>query len=457
VSRRNSDEPSSFEPGLDHLITALTTRGHPQELTGRDNALAAFRAASLPPFQFGAEAPPAATRSTRSVRSARRPRSRWQLIPVRLAAVTAAGFAAVFAGVTAAAYAQALPAQMQHIAHTVLAPLGVPNSQPQMRASGPASLPPSTAPAAASVGRQQPGASASPAAACPCPVTSTTTISRKAVTYAITLTAAKAQVRPDAFDEFTGKVSKAGQPAKDLRVRLLERVAGSPAWRVAATGVTGPKGEVKLRVRVPVSATFKLAVPDGRRSAPVAVTVGVPMTLKLSAGQPTDRLIVTAPAGAPGETVWLTVRKNGTWDNVTSLSLGPALRAAFTLPASTAGGHFYRARLADAGPGPHALSNALWVPKPHSGAKAIGGPTPSPSPSSSASGSPSPSATAPTGSPTSTAAPTPTVPAPSGQASSPAPASTAPTTPAPTTPAPTTPAPASTASASPAPTGTGPA
>ena len=108
-----SNEPGSREPGLDHLIKALTADGYPDELAGRDAALAAFRAAYGQPR--------------------RQPRfSPWLSGSRRLSTVAAAALVAGIAGVTAAAYAQALPAPVQHIAYSVLSPLGVPDNQPSM-------------------------------------------------------------------------------------------------------------------------------------------------------------------------------------------------------------------------------------------------------------------------------------------------------------------------------------
>jgi hypothetical protein len=422
VSRPNADEPGSFEPGLEHVIGALTARGYPSELAGRDRALAAFRASSQPDVSR------AAGRRTA-------PRRRFQLrlpgllAPVRLATVAVAGTAAVFAGLTAAAYAQVLPAPVQEIAHSVLAPLGVPNSQPEPREAGSPSAPTATATTRAAGGQPSAGGTGGAAGAvCPCPATSATRKTHPAGAYTLTLTASKAQVRAGGFDWFTGKVTAHGAAAKGVHVRLLERAAGTSGWTQAARGVTDARGRFSVWIRLRASAAFELAVPAGTRSAPVAVTVTRPaVRLRLSAGQPDDQLVVSAPGGAPGQIVSLAMLVNGTWENVASKPLGPLLHATFRLPVSTAGGHYYRAELAASGTRPSTLSNSLLVPRPHphTGAKSIGGPTSSPSPRPSASssvtatGSPAPTAApAPTASPAPTAALTPTAsPTPTGSAS----------------------------------------
>jgi hypothetical protein len=124
VSTARGGESSAFEPGLEHLIGALTASGHPDELAGRDAARAAFCAASQQPTTARSGwAWPASTWSAR-----RRGPIRIAL-PARLA-VAIAVVAAVFGGFAAAAAAQVLPAPVQRIADNVLAPLGVPVSRP---------------------------------------------------------------------------------------------------------------------------------------------------------------------------------------------------------------------------------------------------------------------------------------------------------------------------------------
>jgi hypothetical protein len=154
VSTARGGESSAFEPGLDHLIGALTASGHPHELAGRDAARAAFHAASQQPA-------PARPSRRESIRSAWRRRPVRVALPARLA-VAIAAIAAVLGGFTAAAAAQVLPAPVQQIAYNVLAPLGVPVSQPAPSHGQ------SSAPGSRSSG---PGPSASNGG-CPCPSTS---------------------------------------------------------------------------------------------------------------------------------------------------------------------------------------------------------------------------------------------------------------------------------------------
>jgi hypothetical protein len=143
VSTARGGESSAFEPGLEHVIGALTASGRPHELAGREAALAAFRAASRQPTP------------ARSARSARHRGPLRIALPARLA-VAAAAVIAVLGGLTAAAAAQVLPPQVQRIAYSVLTPLGVPVSQPTQSHADSGQPSPVTGPASGHGG-------------CPCP------------------------------------------------------------------------------------------------------------------------------------------------------------------------------------------------------------------------------------------------------------------------------------------------
>lgn len=232
------------KPDLDHLFAALTADGRPDELADRDAALAAFRAASLRDT---------ANRRTwlRGSTAFRRP---FTALPGRLA-VAAAGITVV-AGVTAAAYTQALPAPVQQVAHTVFAPLGVPNSQQQS-------------------GHPAPGTgSSSVIAAASGGTAAKTNTPRPGNAYLLTLTASRVRVQAGTVVEFTGRVTNRGRAAAGVRVRLVERIAGSTTWQLVAIGVTGPRGGFRLlSPPVTTTAVFRVAEPEGAYSAAVKVTV----------------------------------------------------------------------------------------------------------------------------------------------------------------------------------------
>jgi hypothetical protein len=237
------------EPGIDQLIGALTADGRPDELAGRDAALAAFRTAS----QHAATAPTI----VRGV-PFRRPLSGW--LPTRLAAITAAA-AVVIAGIVVAAYTHALPGPVQDAAHTVFAPLGVPGQQP----------PSGTAPdqgAAAITAATQPGN-------CPsCATVFKTPSPRSGNHYVVGLSGARVRVTGGVVAVLTGRVAEYGSPAAGVRVALVARTAASAQWRIVATGVTGPRGGFRF-VTPPLTANavFRVVAPDGAYSGPVRVAV----------------------------------------------------------------------------------------------------------------------------------------------------------------------------------------
>jgi hypothetical protein len=251
-------EPGSFEPGVDHLIAALTTRPHPHELSGRDAALAAFREASRSPARSARMWPPAL--SARLRRSAGPRRSVRILLPVRLA-VAAASVIAVLAGLTAAAAAQALPAPVQQIAYHVLAPLGV-VTQPKTPHPGAHSTVPHGRPspsAAVTVpGSPSPAASGPAARATPTPTGShparkaTTTVTRPV----LRLVALKVNDRL----VVVAPSDKAGDT-----VNLTELVGGT--WTTVASKPLGPKLRAFFLLPKTVAAghLFKAEIPQAKK------------------------------------------------------------------------------------------------------------------------------------------------------------------------------------------------
>ena len=178
-------------------------------------------------------------------------------LPGRLAALAAAGIIAV-AGLTAAAYAQALPGPMQQAAHTVFAPLGVPDSQQQPGH-------PAAETIATSGGKSRRAGDAS----------SRTPSPRPGDDYLLTLTASRVRVPAGAVVELGGRVTDRGRAAAGVPVRLFERLAGSATWKPVRTGVTGPRGGFRLlSPPLTTTAVFRVvAGPGNAHSAAVRVTV----------------------------------------------------------------------------------------------------------------------------------------------------------------------------------------
>ncbi len=314
-------EHGSREPGLDHLIRALTADGFPHELAGRDAALAAFRAASREKHRRPRFAPPRGLR-----------------MPTRLSTVAAALVAGV-TGVTAAAYAQALPAPVQHIAYSVLAPFGVPNSQGPV-SPAPSRAAPGSTPGSATTGGHH---TASPSPSSPHP---TPSASAAKAGSALVLTVGRVRLPAAETDAISGKLTHRGQPEAGVRVRLLEQVAGSPGWRQAGNGVTGPRGRVRFgALRITRNAVFRLAASGGAGSAQVSVTAIPRVQLWLVPGLTTDRLVAAARFGDPGDSVVLQRLSGGTWEAIATQTLGAAHRAIFDVPVTAAAGADYRAVL----------------------------------------------------------------------------------------------------------------
>lgn len=212
-------------PDLDQLIAALTADGRPEELAGRDAACASFH-----------------HERQRGMAAKAATRRRWPLPPrARLAAVGAA--VVVAAGVAAAAYTQALPGPAQRLAHTALAPLGVPD------------------------GQQHPGQRAS--------ITIASSASpRPGNGYRVNIAVSRARVPANATVAFTGRVTDRGGAAAHVRVRLFERVADSTTEELVATGVTGPRGGFRL-ITPPLRVTgvFRVVGPDAAHSTAIRVAV----------------------------------------------------------------------------------------------------------------------------------------------------------------------------------------
>jgi hypothetical protein len=298
VSTARGGEPSAFEPGLEHLIGALTASGHPHELAGRDAARAAFSAASRPPTTAKstrfAWARSVLARSTRT-RSARSRPIRLAL-PARLA-VSLAAVIAVLGGLTAAAAAQALPAQVQQIAYNVLSPLGVPVSQPthshHSQSASPGQPLPATGPAAGQGG-------------CPCASASSQSTG--------TGTQPHPTHKPKAMAKAKAKKLKAKPVLRLVPGRLKDRLtvaagSGKPgdivnltestggAWKTVASAPLGPKRRAVFILPVTTAAghLFKAEVLEGASHAPVASNrLWIPRPAKTGA-----KAIQPAPSTSP--------------------------------------------------------------------------------------------------------------------------------------------------------------
>lgn len=314
-------EPGSRESGLDQLIRSLTADGYPHELAGREPALAAFRAARSEP--------------RRRFRLAVRPTG-----SARLGAVAAA-VVATLAGLTAAAYAQALPAPVQRIAHSVFSSLGVPDSQPVPAGHSHASRRAAHVPAT----RHLHAPSRSAGSGCPCPAGTARPAIRGST---LTLTAARTQFPANGWDAFAGRLTYHGHPEHGVRLLLLEQGAGASGWQHAGTGVTGPRGNIRVGVaHLTQNASFELASPDGTVvSSLVSVTVIPHVSFWRASARPgVNRLVADSRFGDAGDVVVLEELDGSAWQSVANQPLDIAHRASFDLPRAGSAGHYYRAIL----------------------------------------------------------------------------------------------------------------
>ncbi|HET9082448.1 MAG TPA: hypothetical protein VFO01_18280 [Trebonia sp.] len=260
------------KPDLEQLITALTADGRPEELAGRDAALAAFRGA-------------------RQRNAAGETASRHRGLPLRRpltglsARLTALGAALIVAaGMAAAAYAQALPDPVQRLAHTVFAPLGIPDGQQPPGQPSPGTAPPGGS-GSTGVTISRAGGKTSQAT-CPCPRTSAKAPSpRPRAGYLITVGVSRARVPAGGVVVFTGRVTDQGRAAASVRVWLFARVAGSAQFELAAVGATGPLGGFRLS-SPPLTATtfFRVTGPDSAHSVAVKVVAVPPEITARAAG-----------------------------------------------------------------------------------------------------------------------------------------------------------------------------
>jgi hypothetical protein len=252
----NSDlqgELGPLDPGLDQLIGALTAGAARGELAGEQAALAMFRehrrSSSGTVLAPGRPAAPATTAAPAAPASgtagpagrAARISARWTL---RLAGATALTLAG---GLTAAGYANALPAPVQHIVHDVLGFAALPDSHhvqhrhtPVHHDAGPAGGP-TTSPAA---GSPAPSAHTS---ASPRPSASTSpSPSRQAGLVRLSITPVGKPILAGKPAVIDGRLTKGGHGLPGSKITLLERHSPHAAWHVAATATTNAQGSVAV-------------------------------------------------------------------------------------------------------------------------------------------------------------------------------------------------------------------
>jgi hypothetical protein len=370
------DPGNTGDPGIDHLFRILTAAPRPSELAGERSALAMFRANVSPlsgpapvngtPVDRATMPIPAgrpATEPRRSVRRSFRGPARWG---VRLAA---AGVIAL-SGMTAAAYAAALPEPVQNVAHHVLGFAGVPEPQhpprtitrrghghhaapPAGRSSRSPSGQPSPSQAAKPSTSASPTSSPSPAAAGPATLSASAT---------------NAVINAGTQPVIDGQLTRAGTGTKGVTVKLIERLAGHPFWHIVGTGQTTSAGNVAITgPALAMNAAFRLRIKGGIHSASVLVTVTPQVTVALTPGPSglRDLLTVSTQYAHRGNVVWLQVQSaSGSWVNLRNKRLNAAGKTWFILSGKRLKNKTVRVTLVATVKHGSAGSNTVTVPPP---------------------------------------------------------------------------------------------
>jgi len=363
------------DPGLDQLFRTLTSGPTRAELADQDAALAMFRANITP---TPAAVPPEVSR-------------RQFRLPLRPGLGLAAAVAVALAGgVTAAAYADALPPPVQHVVHDVFKFAGVPDGQnlhteaatsrrrghrsnggrashsgaaPSQQPSG------KPAPARSHKADASPTASHSPSASpAPKPSPSPSTSSSPAGPATLTASASSTQVGGGGQIVVSGHLTRSGSGVPGVTITLREHLAGTPGWRDAGSGQTNSSGNVAVSVSpLTANAAFRLTAGAGVHSAAVHVVVIPVVTITLKPGPAglRDLLKVRTQYARPHNWVELQVEEAGGWTSLRGKRLNAAGATHFYLSGKRLKGDQVRVVLLATVRHGAATSNDATVPAPN--------------------------------------------------------------------------------------------
>jgi hypothetical protein len=358
------------EPGLARLITALTSGPVGNELGGEQDALTMFRANFGPPAQSPAATQPLGT-APRPVTSAPRPRRTrlaWRPAFSRMQVVVISA-AAVIGGFAGAAYAQALPAPVQHIAYDAFHALGVPDSHNATSSRGSAAGKPGSA---GHNGRHSGRGHSSPSAgvhssASPGTSTKPGSGTGAAGPASITAQAAATTIQAGSPATITVSVTASGSADAGLAVTLAERAAGTLGWVAVAHGTTNGQGQVSFTTaNLGRNAGFRVSDGKGDVSAVVVVRVRPDISVSLSYGPRgvNDYLAVSAQFTQTGNVVALQVLDDGSWVTLRTRRLSSAGATTFTVDATKQEGDRLRVVLLPTRLHAAAVSNSVTVGPP---------------------------------------------------------------------------------------------
>jgi hypothetical protein len=331
------------DPALGELFRQLTSVPTPDELAGERAALAMFSSISRVQVELAPQQAPEPPRRRRSRAGGR--------------LVAAGANVALIGGFAAAAYAQALPAPLQRVAHQILGFAGVPNSpesgarhgitvtspatrhrgrgsaSPAPRSSAPSPHP--TGPSASSHPKPSKSPSKSPSSS-PSPRRSSPSPSPSAGPPKLTITTAQSQITAGDSIQFTASLTDGGHPAGGAELSLSERAAGQTSWQVVAQAATGPRGRAVFVVSsLTTNASFRATEPGQVTSGELRIVVIPPISVSVASGSKrhSDQLQVAAPLAQSGDVVQLESDASGQWQVVTSHRLHKDGQTAFTVVA----------------------------------------------------------------------------------------------------------------------------
>jgi hypothetical protein len=376
------------EPGLEQLLRTLTSPATSGELAGEQAALTMFRAhvhapAPAPAAQpdptvvngtavaadalaaaatlTGADhgAPPSAPGSTRPMRQlpGRRPgrQSRVRGLPrLRIAAI---GGAALVTGFASAAYAEALPAPVQHVAYVAFHWAGVPDNHPTkpVTSSGGSSsvttptgghssghkgshptpsVPASGSPHSRGKKPGKPGGSPKPSASSS---PSSTSPATGPLALSLSVAGGVTQIPAGTSVTIDGVLTIGGNPDAGVFVRLMARPAGHLVWVRIDRSTTSASGDVSFTTPdLTRNTRFRLAYATGTRSQVVVITVvpGLTASLRLGPKGIKDYLKVAATYTQKGNVVLFQVLKNGSWVTLQQQALNGKGVTVFTFSAT---------------------------------------------------------------------------------------------------------------------------
>ncbi len=320
------------DPALRELFRQLTGAPAPGELSGERAALAMFRSAGLVNVELAPQQAPEPTRRRRS-------RAGGRLVAAGATVALAGGFAA-------AAYAQALPAPLQRVAHHILGFAGVPNSpqsggrhgvtvtSPATRHSG--SRSDSPGPSSPSPRPTGPSSHPKPSKSSPSPRQSSPSPSPSAGVLGLTIATAQSQITAGDSVQFTATLTDGGHPASGAQLSLSERAAGQASWQVVAQAATGRRGHAVFVVpNLTTNASFRATEAGQVTSGQLRIVVIPPISVSVASGSKRHSYLlqVAAPLAQPGDVVQLESDASGAWQAVTSHRLRKHGQTTFTVVA----------------------------------------------------------------------------------------------------------------------------